>query len=261
MKRWCVILSCPAIACAALVSFAQAAEPLSFRSVERSFSVETRDWEGKPTICSLLLRWPEPNGGPAPLADSIRAVIAEWVFGVQRGEATLESLADEAGKNPLRMLADPSTGLPHAEVERSIDVAFDSLGIVSLNAYTYVRDEGAHGIHGWACYNLERNTGNRLTLSELFADGARDSLLEIGERAFRRDKQVPEGQSLVDAGFWTLGHFRLGSSFHPTSRGIEFQYRDSADTRDGPGPSPFTIPWSELRPLLRPDGPLAAIDP
>ena len=61
---------------------------------------------------------------------------------------------------------------------------------------------GAHGFHEVSLLMFDGRTGAALSIDDVVSDEGRTSFLRIVEAEFRRARNIPMGQSLLDAGFF-----------------------------------------------------------
>jgi hypothetical protein len=81
--------------------------------------------------------------------------------------------------------------------------------------------------------------------------GMRAVLDSIGERAFRAARAIPEGQNLKDAMFTFEGdRFQLTDNVGFGAAGMTVEFNPYEVAPYTAGPTSFTLPWSEVRPLL-----------
>jgi len=145
-------------------------------------------------------------------------------------------------------------------LNRRIERIADTLGVVSLAFQETSFLGGAHPNAIARHASFDARTGKAIGLDDLFAPAARESLRALGETAFRAARGIAPDADLGGEGFWFEGNrFAVPDDFAVEPRGLRFQF-DAYEV--GPyalGPTEFVVPWESLRPLLRTDGPLAAV--
>jgi len=211
------------------------------------------------------VEWPDPAAipGTSRLADSVRLAI-RW--------AAAESAADGAGR-PLppdslaaRFLASHARTVrefPHGprewSIRRRITLETLAFGLVTLRTEDERHEGGAHGMATTIYTSFDPKTGVRLRLADVIDPAGRDSLRAAGERAFRAAHAIAPGADLEAAGFFTGkgGRFELSDNFGVTRAGLVFHWNPYDIAPYSSGPSTITLPWDEVRPHLKADGPLA----
>ena len=72
-------------------------------------------------------------------------------------------------------------------------------------------------------------------------------------------RRLPAGAELGAAGFWFEGgRFKLNENFAVTPTGLLFFFNDYEIAPHSFGATSISLPWSQVMPLIRTDGPLAA---
>lgn len=188
----------------------------------------------------------EPGGEPSP--EAIEAAAEEFLAGWRRETADWPR----------------STMAAVAWIdERRMEVLYSDHRLLSVELDIFSYTAGAHPntITQLASYDLA--TGEPIELDDLLAPGAGARIEELGERAFRRERRVEEGESLEEAGFWFEDdRFALNDNFALTGAGLTFVYNPYEVGPYVLGPTRITLPWRAVAGLLRPDAqvvPAAAV--
>lgn len=207
----------------------RATGPVGKYSVEhRSRSFGTCDSTGTPCV-TVQFTFPALHDGmTARVRDSIRAYINDLMFAsLENGGSTLpfDTIVEELVQQYQSLQEEfPDYSLPWS-LERTMSVLSDTGGIVSLRFEESSFLGGAHGMEIVRLSSFDASLGTRLRLEQMFLPGFERALVTEVERAFRRVRQVPEGQTLADAGFWIEeGRFPLGTNFATRARDIVFYY-------------------------------------
>ena len=188
-------------------------------------------------------------------ADSMNAWIRATVF--EPAEAG-DSLVDNAELWSARFFARNAEfrrefpDAPSAWYERrALALHGDTLGIA---CFKYTRERyggGAHPTTEVFYHCFDALTGRGVTLDSLVRPGMRAVLDSIGERAFRAARAIPAGQNLKDAMFTFEGdRFQLTDNVGFGSSGMVVEFNPYEVAPYVAGPTSFTLPWSEVRPLL-----------
>jgi len=128
------------------------------------------------------------------------------------------------------------------------EVLFESpqLATVELAGYSYTG--GAHPNSYVDLITFDLSTGAVLQLSDIISDKA--ALLPLAERYFREARQLDSGSSLNDQGFFWDGEFVLPQSVGLVQDGLRMYYNSYEVAPYAAGPTEFTIPYEDLKPIL-----------
>jgi hypothetical protein len=140
--------------------------------------------------------------------------------------------------------------------ERRLEVIHADHQVLSVELGLYAFTGGAHPNTFIELASFDLATGKPLELADLVAAGADARLAALGERQFRKAREIPEGESLEEAGFWFEDdRFELSGNFAVTAEGLAFVFNPYEVAPYVFGPTRITLPWKELRGLLRPGAP------
>lgn len=141
---------------------------------------------------------------------------------------------------------------------RQMHVVTDTAGLFCMSLEVETYQGGAHPNRLVRYLNLDVATGRRL--EPPFGIARIDSLLARAERAFRSTRGVPFGASLQGSGFWFQdGAFAFPQNILITPRSMRFRYNDYEVAPYVMGPTEFEIPLEELRDIILPGSPIAAL--
>ncbi len=199
----------------------------------------------KPIPYEMDVVWPRLSGVPGLDAFN-RAAEKEARSEVAHFRTALkEQAADAANAVPPGGSWDLSTGFTVRSVtDRAVS------GEISVGSYM----GGAHGSSWTRAVNVDRRTGARLALKDLFSPGVdapallsrlcRPPLLaDLGEEAFFAEGVAPKAENFQD---WTMA---------PEGLIVNFDVYQVAPY--AVGPREVILPWAALKPHLRADGPAA----
>jgi hypothetical protein len=117
---------------------------------------------------------------------------------------------------------------------------------------------GAHPNSTTRFASFDVRSGRTLTRWDLLREDARDSLDAAGERAFRRVRKLAPDADLAAAGFWFEGgRFKLNENFAVSPTGLLFFFNPYEVAPYALGATSLSLPWAEVMPFVRPEGPLA----
>jgi hypothetical protein len=196
---------------------------------------------------------------PAPLADSLRGVIARNIFTSLEGDegetTAFEALAGQLRDQYLELREEfPDYAIPW-ELNRKGTILFDSAGIVTLRFDEYSFLGGAHGMQISRVISFDAESGRRLTEEDIFKPGSTEALSQGIEEEFRRVRGIKEGVSFSDAGFWVEeGKFPVAAVWGVCSGGILYYYPPYEIGPYAVGPTEVRVPLERLRALLKDGG-------
>ncbi len=272
-------LACAVAAAVAQLACGGAGPPLhdSARSIPRGqgppLGYETRTLErGEPDCreagdsCGrVLLEYPELMTAPSEavreaLNDSIAALLLEPLDDGTRA-ASPEGLAEEfLARNAEARLSSPE-GASNAGwfLERKVRVIHQDALVFSLQETVFWHTGGAHPNTSARLASFDPASGRRLVLEDLLTPGYGPPLNAIAEHRFRALREIPDGQSLTDAGFWFEdGVLSLNDNFAVADSGLAFHFDPYEVGPYALGPTDLVLDREELAELIRPGGPLDA---
>jgi len=137
-------------------------------------------------------------------------------------------------------------------------VSFNGGGILGIKNTIFTFEGGAHPTTTYLLANYDVATGAPIELSDILKAGYKEKLDALGEAALRKKYNVPADESLSQAHFFVKeGAFELPDNFLVTAGGLEFQFNQYEIAPYFFGSPLLFIAYSELRDLIRPNGPLA----
>ena len=144
-------------------------------------------------------------------------------------------------------------------LEKSVTVDYNTRGIVSLRFHIFEFTGGAHP-NSWATLaSYAAQTGRRWALKDLLVSGYQSKLNAIAEPYFRKEKELKPNANLEAEGFtFKGGKFAVNDNFMITAKGLLFRFDSYEIAAYVVGPTEFLVPYSAIRHLIRPGGPLTA---
>src|SRR5262245_25609491 len=220
------------------------------------------DCASAPGCTKITLRWPEVLTAPSDAGkDSVQRSVREALLRPYEGGPALSSTDSvmaqfiEARRATTREF--PQTGGIPSTFDRKTEILGDTLGVVSIAVSEMGFTGGAHPNATVRFANIDTRTGHALLPSDLLRDRISAQLDSLGEQEFRRVRRIREGQSINDAGFWFEGgRFHLTDNMAVTPDGLLFYFNDYEIGPHVLGATRVILPWRDVKPLLKPDGPL-----
>lgn len=142
-------------------------------------------------------------------------------------------------------------------LELSVSANLDHPKIINIASGNSSYMGGAHPNSYLEYYNISKETGDTLTLGNLFAAGFEKKLNELIDAKFRKDNNIAAGESLSDKG----GLFENKISFNynwviSNDGSITFLYNPYEIASYAQGPIDITLTKEEIAPLLSENSPL-----
>lgn len=138
-----------------------------------------------------------------------------------------------------------------------IGAYFPTSNIVSLVKFEWEYAGGAHGNGVTLYYNIDETTQKVLTVDDLLIPGGKDKLNLIAEKIFRQDYQLGEEELLHEAGYWFENEkFKLNENFLIDNDALQFTFNPYEIAPYAAGSPEVRIKFSEIKDLIRKDGPL-----
>lgn len=148
------------------------------------------------------------------------------------------------------------------ELDRKVSIVFGNDKLLTLHYQEQGNAGGPQPFSGQRYLVINSQTGQQLTLADLLVANFKDQLNAIGERAFRRANNIPPNSNLDMAGFTFENNvFRLNTNFGVTEEGLLFVFNPYEIGADATTTSEFLIPYPDIKPLIPPTSPLAALAP
>jgi hypothetical protein len=133
---------------------------------------------------------------------------------------------------------------------------FNRVLSLQYNAYFYMG--GAHGSFNIEFINYDLETGNEITLENIFIKNYEKKLNPIAEKIFRKKYKYKLKQDLEKEGFWFLDNkFTLNKNFGFTPEGILFQFNQYEIAPYAMGIFDVVIPYSDLKEIILPNSVLS----
>jgi hypothetical protein len=130
-----------------------------------------------------------------------------------------------------------------------VEVLTDTLISLAINEEYYTG--GAHGGTGRYFTNINPLTGKKVSLSDVLKPGYEAALNMLGEKAFRKVKNLSDTSSLVANNFeFPDNTFKLNQNYGFTKEGIEFHFNSYEIAPYAAGPTGIIIGYEELKDWL-----------
>lgn len=140
-------------------------------------------------------------------------------------------------------------------LERNVEVVYNTPKVLSISISDYQFTGGAHPNSFLIYASFNMSTGEKIKLSDILVDGYEAELNAIGEKEFRKVREVEPGQNLEEAGFWFENDkFSLNDNFAITEDGLIFFYNSYDVAPYAAGPTELELNYEAIKNLMRKDG-------
>ncbi|QJD97753.1 DUF3298 and DUF4163 domain-containing protein [Mucilaginibacter robiniae] len=148
-------------------------------------------------------------------------------------------------KNPSSNITFEMTG--KASVIRQ-DSSFTS---VALTGYLF--NGGAHGTSTTHYINWNTKSGKKVTLNDILKPDYQTELTKVADKIFRKEENLYPTASLSQDYFFKNGQFSLNDNYLITPVGIDFLYNPTEIKPFAAGTTTITIPYGQIKTLLKPN--------
>ena len=141
-------------------------------------------------------------------------------------------------------------GTPEWEAMISADVSYEDAQLLSIRMQSYLFTGGAHGFEEVRFINFDKRRGRVIEGINMFTNFA--PVLTLSEDLFRIAQAIPMEGDINSTGFMFEGdRFHLPETIGFDSHGMVLYYNQYEVASYADGPITVTLPWAEVRPLLR----------
>lgn len=119
--------------------------------------------------------------------------------------------------------------------------------------YRYVDYKGgAHPNTLFTYFNYNPKTYQEITLDSLVSQESMPKFKAIAENIFRKNEKLAPNASLSEGYFFPENKFALAQTFTVTSQGLKFLYNPYEIKPYAAGTTELTVPFTEIKALLKP---------
>jgi hypothetical protein len=255
-SRWLTAVACLLLVLGASCRREAAPRPAPLRFETRRFERTLPgcgDAARRPEPCvSFHVNWPEAvEGGSAEARTRINAAIAAALQPVEAPRG-FEAEAEQWIADYQRFHAEfPDSSITYF-ARRTAAVTFTSETLLTVEVR---RDEfrgAAEPETTREFLNLSPSTGLEVELASLLEPNGMQDLRKLAEWHFRRQRQIPAGSRLSEAGFaFDDDVFALPRQWGFTARGLVLHYNAGEVAPPKLGPTTILAPWNELRGIIK----------
>ncbi|MCC6865596.1 MAG: DUF3298 domain-containing protein [Ignavibacteria bacterium] len=142
-------------------------------------------------------------------------------------------------------------------LESSVSVEAELQNIITFSSANSSYMGGAHPYSYFEYYNVNKETGDTLTLSNLFASGFEKKLNHLIDAKFRKDNNLKPGDDLAEKGGLFENKITFNYNYRLSKDGsITFHYNQYEIASYAQGPIEVTLSKEDIAPLLLENSPL-----
>lgn len=221
---------------------------------------ETATVKAEDALCaSVKFSYPEISSATKPeLATKMNELIKQQLLDQIEGAPSelaatqsLESFADSF----IQDYTQDSNNFTSWELERSVQIIHNTNTLLTLLFEEFGFTGGAHPFNGSRFIVLNLADAQPVSLEDLMNPGYEAALNVAGEKAFREARQLGEHSSLEEDGFnFANNAFVLNDNYGVNKDGLSFIFNSYEVAPYVMGPTEFTIPYEDIRSLIRSNG-------
>lgn len=222
---------------------------------------ETAKIKAEDALCaSVRFSYPEISSETKPelaskMNELIKTQLLDTIEGAPSQVGAPAQTFDSFANSFIQDYQNDANNFSSWEIERTVKVVYNTNTLVTLLFEEFGFTGGAHPFNGSRFIVLNLANGNPVTLDDLMNPGYEAALNVEGERAFREARQLAEHSSLEEDGFTFANNaFVLNDNYGVNKDGLSFIFNSYEVSPYVMGPSEFTIPYEDIRSLIRTDG-------
>ncbi len=193
--------------------------------------------------------------------DKINKLITKIVYwGVSFGDSTLPNIqvaADSFMTQYVAFRKEVPESAQYWYLEESVSANQDHPKIINIASGNSSFMGGAHPNSYLEYFNISRETGDTLSLGNIFSAGFEKKLNELVDAAFRKANNLKPGDNLQDKGGLFENKITFNYNWLVNKDGsLTFYYNQYEIAPYAAGPIEVTLTKEEITPLLAPNSPL-----
>lgn len=138
------------------------------------------------------------------------------------------------------------------------EITFNKANLLSYIVHRYDYTGGAHGMNTDSCYTIILKTGLILKQEDLFDESALDKIASLIINHIAKDNNVAKAEDLEEIGYFSIKEIYPNGNIYVSEKGITWSYNPYDIAAYALGTIKTTVPFSELKPLLKTNHPLTA---
>lgn len=211
------------------------------------------------------IEYPVITGKVGPeVMDKINAAIEKEILlntPVENGAiATVEGMMDELSSSYQQLVNEFEDYEQSWLVEINADILYQNQNYISIASSVFNFTGGAHPNNSQIYKTYDLQTGEPITLGDLFIEGYEKALYEAAEIEFRMQKEIPPRNSLSSAGYWFEDdQFKLNENFAIIRQSLIFYFNPYEIGPYSLGATELELKLTDYIDLIKKDGLLFAL--
>lgn len=184
--------------------------------------------------------------------EAAKQYVADYLASYKELESDFREDLSKADERPV--------GAWYAYYEMSEnEVDFNAQGILSYTVHLENYTGGAHGSHAINHHVIDLQTAQALTEEDIFVEGYEDRLSQILVDQIAKQNNVANVKELENIGFFSVDEIFPNGNFMIDETGITYSFNEYEIAAYVVGATHVTLPYEEIRHLLREDSPIARL--
>jgi hypothetical protein len=203
--------------------------------------------------CALVdIKYPEFHHNSA-LNDSVKHKLLTmfWSDSLSVTDTSLQKFAKDFISLSVKDTIKNPSAVYTVESSAVVERQDSSLTTIYFSGHSYAG--GAHGGNDYSFINWNTKTAKAIKLTDLFIDGYNEKLTQIAEKIFRKQEKLSDTASLKENYFFKNAKFALNNNFLITPTGLIFLYNEYEIKSFAAGVTQLSIPYEQIKLLLRPN--------
>jgi hypothetical protein len=203
---------------------------------------------------SVQLAYPSILSAPSPTGkDEINRQIQDMLLTpIEKGKppATPNEFASQILYHYRTWLKHGGSAKISWDVQRKIDVAYQSVNVFSVKLFESVAQGAEHAAQNTVYFNFRPDSGHLIQLTDLIADDDMDKFAAVINKHLKEGvKKAPEGEDTKEPG----QEFEVPKNFAIERDGLRFRYEEGQVNPESDTVPEFVVHYSEIKKLLRPN--------
>lgn len=170
----------------------------------------------------------------------------------------------DAGRNPKEEDSMPGAGDDDLDISYNVALANDNLVSIEFGVSTYAHG-AAHPQHNTMTLNYDLKSGRDLKLAELFKPGTKylQAIASYSIKDLKRQGKKAGSESMLEDNDWiergAAAEDENYKSWNITRKGLAITFDQYQVASYAAGPQTVVIPYTALKDILKPDGPVSTL--
>ncbi len=236
-----------------LLTVAQKTDSLSYKSSDFKLNINTNQEEGiqpiELSISSVLFT-------DTIIGSSINKLINHKLYSYNNDSLNCNGFAFAASflANYGDFLKDFPDNPMNWSIDKKAKVILNNQKLLTIEFFEFSYEGGAHPNTSFTLMMLDPQNAKEIHLEDILIPGSYQPLVKLCERYLRLSRNISGKANLEEEGFWLdKGALPLAENIALSNTGLRVIYNSYEIAPYAMGQSDFTIPYSELSKILKPE--------